>query len=148
MLPLQTYLHGFFVSQAPTCSISLTVLKATSGHKVKVGCCVRGLACLPGCLLRRGSASGLSRQAWQPSRKQGPASAGADAPAHTSRVRAAPQVTGLIVSEQAGAMHSVQAAGSLEYVAEIAARDNSGKFELRNHVRRRALQRAGRGRLR
>lgn len=46
------------------------------------------------------------------------------------------KITGLIVSEQAGLLHTVQAAGAFEYVADIAAKAPDGKFNVKNHVRR------------
>ena len=52
------------------------------------------------------------------------------------------KVTGLIVSEQSGTQHSVQAAGAVEYVGDIAARSAAGKFDVLNHVRRRARRRS------
>lgn len=45
------------------------------------------------------------------------------------------KVSGLIVSEQAGLLHTVQAAGAFEYVADIAAKAPDGKFNVLNHVR-------------
>lgn len=84
------HLHTFFVTQSPTCLISVTVSNNTNSmeHKVKI--------------------------------------------------------SGLIVSEQAGSGHSVQNAGAVEYVSDIAARDKEGKFNLLNHARRRrALAGAG-----
>jgi hypothetical protein len=45
------------------------------------------------------------------------------------------KITGLIVSEQAGLVHTVQAAGAFEYVADIAAKAADGKFNVMNHVR-------------